>query len=664
MAFPTQVSAFVAPPPSLKPDLVAASEVVNTTDAVVLRDALEAVERGDWSEVRRAEGALRDTTARDILTWYRARRDPAMSFDQIDRALTRLGGWPEMDEVRARAEEAMDRSALDAAARVAWFRGHGGAKTGAGHLAYANALAQLGQTEQALEQIRRAWHGRSLSTSETQAVLQRWGDSLTRADHERRADFLLWTRQTSAASRLKPYLSSDWRALVDARSRLMRRGRNVDGVIDAVPARLQNHPGLVFDRAWWRRKARISQDRIAPLLSDIDGRAVPAAGQGRLWDERNIALRTALKNRDWSLAYNLSARHGMSSGRDFAEAEFNAGWVALRFLGDAPTALEHFENLEKGVSTPISLSRARYWQGRAKEAMGDSAGAEERFAAAATYDFTYYGQLSAQKATDGKISLARSYALTEEDRRNFNSRAIVRAMRLFAENGWDAAFRKFAYHLDDQLTRPQDFELLAELGREYHYIDIGVRGAKAGLARGVVAPDAAYPIVDYPLLREPQVERSLMLALSRQESEMNPMAISHANARGLMQFIPRTAQLEARQRGLPYRTSWLTDDPGYNMTLGGAHLDTLLTQFNGSYIMTAAAYNAGASRPNRWIGEYGDPRAGEIDPIDWVELIPFSETRNYVQRVLENTQVYRHRLTGQPERIQLREDLERGKFRE
>jgi soluble lytic murein transglycosylase len=153
-----------------------------------------------------------------------------------------------------------------------------------------------------------------------------------------------------------------------------------------------------------------------------------------------------------------------------------------------------------------------------------------------------------------------------------------------------------------------------------------------------------------------------MLALARQESEMNPAAFSHANARGLMQFIPSTAKSEARRQGLPYRASWLTDDPGYNMTLGGAHLDTLLGQFNGSYIMTAAAYNAGASRPNRWIGEYGDPRAGEVDPIDWVEFIPFSETRNYVQRVLENTQVYRHRLSGEPEEIQLSDDLKRGRF--
>ncbi|MCA8904922.1 MAG: lytic transglycosylase domain-containing protein, partial [Hyphomonas sp.] len=217
-----------------------------------------------------------------------------------------------------------------------------------------------------------------------------------------------------------------------------------------------------------------------------------------------------------------------------------------------------------------------------------------------------------------------------------------------------------AYYLDDELGTQTDYILLSRLANDYHIPDIGVRGAKAGLAKGIVAPDAAYPVVTYPLLREPQVERSLMLALSRQESEMNPNAISYVGARGLMQFMPATASREARLSGLPYRTSWLTDDPGYNMTLGGQHLDSLLDSFNGSYIMTAAAYNAGPNRPRQWIKDYGDPRTGQVDPIDWVEFIPFSETRNYVQRILENTQVYRSRLAGTPVEIQLEEDLKRG----
>ncbi len=654
-------AAQVATPPSLKPQLIAASDVVSTRDAALLRDGLQAVDRSDWFEVRQAESQIRDTTARDVLTWYRARRDWRMSFDEMDRALTRLGGWPEIGAIRSRAEEVMQGSTLDARARVAWFETHGGAQSGAGNIVYARALQALGRDDEALEQVRIAWHGRTLTKEVSQQTYSRYKKYLTQDDHRKRADFLLWTRQTTAAGRLKSLLTPDWRALVDARSKLIRRARGVDSAVSAVSSELESHPGLMFDRAQWRRRARLT-DRAVPLLRQIDGKDVPAAGRSRLWKERHPQVRVALKNSDWQLAYELSAPHGLNAGRDFAEAEWIAGWIALRHLGNADRALQHFETLETGVSTPISLSRAYYWKGRALEALGRTDDAQQVYLDAAQYRFSYYGQLAAEKAMQSVIDLPTAYEITDQDRVNFQDRALVQAMRLFAENGWDAAFRKFAYHLDDQLTRPQDFELLAEIGREYHYADIGVRGAKAGLAKGVVAPDAAYPVVEYPLLKEPQVERSLMLALSRQESEMNPAAISHANARGLMQFVPRTARLEARRQGLPYRTSWLTDDPGYNMTLGGAHLDTLLRQFNGSYIMTAAAYNAGASRPQRWIGEYGDPRAGEVDPVDWVEFIPFSETRNYVQRVLENTQVYRHRLSGEPVDIRLSDDLERGRF--
>ncbi len=647
--------------PSIKPSLKAASEVISTQDATLMRTALEAVDDGNWSKVRRIEGQVYDETAKDILTWYRARRDPAMGFDAINQALDRLQDWPEFSTLRARAEEKIADSALQAADRVAWFESHDGAKTGAGGLAYAEALSALGRDAEALTELRKVWHGRSLSRDLSRRTMSLYSQNLTQADHRKRADFLLWTRQTSAAERLKPLLTPDYTALTEARIRLINRRRGVDRAIDAVPTALKSNPGLVFDRAYWRRKRGMTSD-VSDLLRSIDGEAIPVAGRSRLWTERNIAMRRALRDAEFVLAYDLASRHGLTSGASFAEAEWSAGWISLRHLNRPERGLQHFETLKAGVGTPISLARANYWIGRAKEALNDTEGAKAAYAEAATYSFTYYGQLAADKTTERVIDLPEATVITAEDEQAFSDRSLVKAMRLFAENGWDAAFRKFAYHLDDQLERTQDFELLARFGREYHYKDIGVRGAKAGLARGVVAADAAYPLVDYPLLREPQVERSLMLALSRQESEMNPGAISHANARGLMQFVPATARNEARKRGLPYRTSWLTDDPGYNMTLGGAHLDTLLGQFNGSYIMTAAAYNAGPHRPRAWIGDYGDPRAGEVDPIDWVEFIPFRETRNYVQRVLENTQVYRHRLSGEPETIRLSDDLQRGRF--
>ncbi len=653
--------ASVPPPPSIKPDRNYASEVVSTQDAEILHLALQAASDGDWYHCRSLQIQARSDIVSDLILWRRATAGaPDMTFTEMANALDRLDGWPQTSLILARAEDLIRTSNVPAAEQVAWLEEHG-PYTGDGKAALALALRNTGETARAAEVAREAWHGNTLSRENFSALLTRFNDTLTQEDHRARADFLLWTRQRSEADRIKNYLTADWRALVEARISLQAGQRGVDAAIRAVPDELQNHPGLLYDRAQWRRR-RGMRDEAVPLLVDIDGNDVPSAARSRLWDERNLAVRNELKDSHFSTAYALAAPHGMSEGADFAEAEWISGWIALRQLGDAETAEGHFETLGANVSTPISSSRAAYWSGRALEAMGENNAAQTAYEDAAQYNYTYYGQLAAERIGNTLIEFAPTMTPDALDRVAFEARPLVKALRLLAESGEAGMFRTFAYHLDDQLETEADYVLLKELGENYHYADIGVRGAKAGMARGVVAPDAAYPVVDYPLLREPRVERPLMLALSRQESEMNPSAISHANARGLMQFIPTTAQSEARMLGLPYRTSWLTDDPGYNMTIGGAHLDTLLSRFNGSYVMTAAAYNAGASRPGQWVQDYGDPRRGEVDPIDWVEFIPFSETRNYVQRVLENTQVYRHRVTGEAAEIRLQEDLERGNY--
>lgn len=648
--------------PSLKPDLAAASNVVSTTDAGILRRAIDAVESSNWSTVRSLEAQARDETVRQLILWYRGRGDVQMSFDELNGLLSTQGDWPQMRSVQVRAEEAISLSALNNEQRIAWFEKAGGPISGSGRLALAEAYRRTGQMDKATQIIRDAWHGNTLSADETSGVLSTYGSSLTQDDHQKRADFLMWTAQHTAARRLMPYLNSDWTKLTEARIRLQARASGVDAAVDAVPAGLQDHPGLLYDRAKWRRRARQAESAYVPLLTQINGADVPPAGRDNLWGERNLAIRDALKERQFQTAYALAAPHGMSDGTDFAEAEWIAGWIALRHLNQADRALAHFQTLAENVSTPISLARAYYWQGRASEALDDDEAAKAAYEEAAKYPFVYYGQLAAEKVGKAQLYLQAQSEITETERDAFNRRPLVRALKLLAENGESGEFRQFAYHLDDLLDSEADYLLLSQLASDYLYADIGVRGAKAGLAKGIVATEAAFPVPDYPLLREPRVERAMMYALSRQESEMNPSAVSHANARGLMQFVPRTAQAEARNIGLPFKTSWLTDDPGYNMTLGGAHLDTLLNQFNGSYIMTAAAYNAGASRPRRWIQEYGDPRTGEVDPIDWVEFIPFSETRNYVQRVLENTQVYRQRLSQERVDIQLTSDLHRGRM--
>lgn len=637
-----------------------AAQPVNPTSVAQLKAALAAIERGAWSEVTRIQYDTTDPAVRDMILWKRASDGvPGTTFDELNYALTTLSTWPLTDRMRRRAEEIIDASNLTAEARVKWLT-ESGPITGAGKVALANALRQTGQTARAQDVIRDVWRNNTLESSLQRTVLASWGQALSQDDHRARVDFLLWTGQRSDAQALKPQLTADYRNLVDARIALSQRARNVDSAIQAVPANLQNHPGLLYERANWRR-AKNMEDAVAPLLTQINGKDVPAAGRGRLWRERAIAVRGDLKARNYTRAYNLTAPHGMSSGADFAEAEWLAGWIALRLNGDAPRGLKHFETMTNGVGAPVSLTRGQYWTGRARDALGQSDQAALAYASAATHKYTYYGQLSAERLGDRKINFGPPITPAPEELAAFDANPMVRALRLIGGTGEMGLYRTFSHHLDDVLSTPAEFELLAELNHQYNQPDTAVRAGKAGLFKGVLAPEAAYPVLMHPLSRQPEVERAFMLAITRQESEFNPNARSPVGALGLMQFMPSTARAEARLRGMPYEQSWLTTDPAYNMTLGGLHLDTLLKQFGGSYIMTAAAYNAGPSRPNQWVRDYGDPRTGQIDPVDWVEFVPFSETRNYIQRVLENIQVYRHRISGEDADIQITDDLKRGR---
>jgi soluble lytic murein transglycosylase len=630
-----------------------------SSDAAYLETAFAAASRGSWSEVARMQYEAPNQLLRDLILWKRASDGaPGTTFDELNLALTTLSDWPKTNDIRRRAEEIIDGSSLPPAARIQWLEASGPV-TGAGKVALANAYSASGNRTKAGEVIRDVWRNNTLDASLARTVLARYGQALSRDDHHARAEFLLWTGQQREAEALRPQLSADYRALMDARLALARRGRNVDMLVRAVPDHLQSNPGLMYERARWRR-TNDQRDGATQMLAGIAGRDVPASGRSRLWSERALAVRDDLKNRNYARAYRLAAPHAMTSGSGFAEAEWLAGWIALRLNGDASRALNHFETMTAGVGAPVSVSRGQYWTGRARDALGQPDAARAAYSAAAAFKYTYYGQLAAERIGDRTIAFA-AVEPSGEHVEAFEQMPLIQALRLIGQTGQMGMFREFSHHVDDVLETPEQYELLAQLNHGLNQPDTAVRAGKAGLQRGIIAPGAAYPVILHPFSRRPQVETAYILAITRQESEFNPNARSPVGALGLMQFMPSTARAEARLQGMQYNQAWLTSDPAYNMTLGGLHLDTLLNQFAGSYIMTAAAYNAGPSRPNQWVRDYGDPRTGQIDPIDWVEFVPFSETRNYIQRVMENIQVYRHRLSGQPEDIRLTDDLKRGR---
>ena len=629
-----------------------------------LRSGLSAAESGDWVGLAQLRDGATDPLVRRMLQWRWAASDAApLYFNDIAQALNELQGWPGRATMRTRAEKAIMSSRLTAAERVAFLRSDGGPVSGDGRMALAIALRDSGQRSEALEIARESWRSDVLSTEMEDRALAEFGSSLNAEDHAARVDSLLWRNQHSAARRLLSRVSSADRLLAEARIALQSRARRgLQAAVDAVPSSRASNPGFLFDRAQYRRRAGNPEDAL-PLMLQIDAQQAPVAARDDIFRERRLYVSRALRARNYRQAYSLVSNHGLRSGESFADAEWLAGWLSLRFLDNPQRARDHFAHLSENVSSPVSQSRALYWRAEAERAIGSAGEADRLLTEAARFNFTYYGQLAAtRRDRNAMLSLPDTGRVSNEARNRFENRELVRALRLMSEVGAQRDFESIAFYLDDTLDDPMELELLSQMAREQSYHRTALRSAKAGLFRNVVATSAAYPTLELPRVvqQRGRPEPALVHAIIRQESEFDPNAISSANARGLMQLIPSTAQLQARREGMSFQRAALTSDPQYNVTLGSAHLADLVDDFGGSYILAIAAYNAGPTNARNWINEWGDPRSSSIDVVDWIELIPFSETRNYVQRVMENLQVYRHRLAGEPVPIQLDRDLRRG----
>ncbi|PHS23849.1 MAG: transglycosylase [Robiginitomaculum sp.] len=641
--------------PSAKPDFAISSPLKDGIEFYNFRNAMRAASNDEWGAVRGYKAGISTPAGRDLLLWRLAVEDRNAGFFELKEAVETLKGWPRHNKIRIEAEKKIDDSGMNPEFIIKYFD-QWPPLTGTGKLAFAHALKTKGFIEETKAQIRSAWHNNTLSKDNERKLLNTYGDYLTSKDHIIRADKMIWGRHRSEAYRMLNRLHGADKALATARYKLMRNAKGIDAAVRRVPKAYESDGGLLYERTRWRRRHGLVEEATEFALNLPEGSLNKVAAK-RMWSERHLLARRALKDGDFATAYTLAAGHGMTKGAEFAAGEFLAGWLALQKLQDPILALSHFTRLKNGVSTPVSLARAYYWIGRAEQAMGAVEDAQTAWQKASKHDFTYYGQLAAQKLGGKTLDLGKDPQPTAMQRTDFKNNLQIQALKLIGLSGNRTLYRTFSYHLDDILPNAVDHVMLAALAQEMGQKRAAMRAAKAALWRGEVLPDSAWPIISLP--DGLPVDRAFLLALMRQETELDPKAVSRVGAQGLMQLMPATARHTARAIGTRYRKSWLTSDPAYNVRLGAAHLQELLDEFNGSYILATVSYNAGKTRAYRWIREYGDPRT-DADPIDWVESIPFSETRNYVQRVLENVQVYRHRLAGAPVPISIWDDLNRG----
>ena len=652
----------VAPLPRLKPPVNALSELVSDAEATRLRRAFSEAERNDWNDFARIERAVEDPAAKALLRWLRAARDPNAPTDLLTDVVHNMPGWPRMTAIRAKAEARLYEEPLSPRQTLEWFRGEAPV-SGEGRAVLANALYRLGDTEQADRWLKLAWRDSRLTRDRQREIFRQHRSRLSRDDHAARADHLIWLGRShfNKAQALLPHMSREDRAVMDARMKLARNARGLNAAISAIPASRANDAGFLFERARWRRQRR-TNDYALPVYLQIDSAPRTEQGQERMWREKRLMANWLIGEKQWQNAYQMAQFVGVTEGAPFYESEFMAGWLALTKLNNPGRGLSHFERLEQGVNSPISLARAKYWQGRAHDALNNAGAARAAYEAASRFPNTYYGQLATRRwmGDVARITLP-PQIISPEARQRFNNDLRVRALRLLGEMGEERFFSTFAYALDDEFESLDELALLSQLSYNYSMMRPSIRAAKQAGRFQSMLTEAGYPLVD-PIERlDPrEFDIPFVYAIARQESEFSANAISSASAMGMMQMINATARATARRHNIPYDRDRLITDRNYGAMMGALHLNDLLEDYDGSYILAAVAYNAGPRRVSQWIRRNGDPRTGQIDPIDWVEKIPFSETRNYVMRVLENMQVYEARRNGNVAPVTIDYDLRFG----
>lgn len=597
---------------------------------------------------------ISDSAGRDIIIWSRL-RDGVGSFGEYVEFLEKRSDWPGLQLLRIKAESAIPENHRPAEV-LAFFKDNL-PETGAGVLRLTEALSATGQDEAARTEAIRAWTEFSMSREDRVKLYARFEKTLDK-HHVTRLDMLLWRGLDDQAEALFTLVPEGWVTLAKARIGLRKRLRGVDTLIEAVPASLQDDPGLAYERFYWRtRKGRYADAR--DLMAERSTSA-KALGQPEMWSERRRSYaRQEMRDGNNKSAYRLASRHFLNEGSDYADLEWLAGYIALTKLNDPMTAIAHFNRFQAAVETPISYGRAGYWLGRAYDKAGDKTNAKVAYEFGAQHQTSFYGQLAAEAiGAAPDPSLAGLETTPDWRQAAFLNSTVLRAALLFhyADIGFRA--EQFIKHLGETQER-EGLQQLADIALEMGRPQIAVRLSKQAIRQGHVLMKSYFPITELAK-RSGQVTPELAMSIARRESELDQYVISPAGARGLMQVMPGTAKKVARDIGISYSRAKLTQDWKYNATLGTTYLAEQLADFNGSYILAFAAYNAGPNRAKQWIERYGDPRRDKADQVDWIEHIPFRETRNYVMRVMESVYVYRARIEGKTPKLTISDDLKRG----
>tara|TARA_B100001175_G_scaffold129284_1_gene109936 strand:- start:30 stop:2252 length:2223 start_codon:yes stop_codon:yes gene_type:complete len=626
------------------------SKYYNKKDFSIARKAIAEMEKGRWSSSLKIAKKAKDKSIYNFVQWrHLLTTGNKASFYDYKVFIDSNYQYPRIERLKYLAEHKLSTTQISPKKIINWFNNKD-PLSGYGKMILGESFILNGDKTKGSALIKEGWITADLSKNELKFFRKKYKKYLNAEDYIKRADYLAWNSKYWDLRRITKYLPKDYELLYTARHILISKGYGVDQAIKNVPEKFKNDAGLNYDRLKWRRKkGRV--DSSVEILLKIKNDKDYLVNPKKWWKERGIISRALIYKKKYETAYKISSNHGMKEGSEYAEAEWMSGWIGLSFLNDPLIAKDHFQNFYNNVSYPISLARGAFWLARTYEKLGDTEQSKAWYLEASKYLTTYYGQLAFLKLNpNGKFELSKDMQIEKKYRYIFFNKELVKITYLLDELKKDKYTKFILRHLaNDNINKGSEI-LAAEIATSIERYDFAIQVSKIASYQKRFHNRFNYPIISTPKTINGRKipESAFILSIIRQESEFDLGANSHAGAKGLMQLMPYTAKLVSKQAKLPYSKSRLTRDPEYNINLGSHYIAGLILQYDGAYPFAVAAYNAGPNRVKYWNKINKNPQKKQIDYINWIELIKFKETRNYVQRVLENYNVYRYILEKKP----------------
>ena len=626
------------------------SKYFSRKDYEIAKKSIQAIEKRNWTLALTLSKKAKDKSIYNFIQWRHllTTGNQASFYDYLN-FIKRNENYPRINRIRYLAEHKLSTDKISPKKIVDWF-GVNEPLSGFGKLVLGESFIQIGDIEKGTFLIKNGWITADLSRSDMKFFRKKFKKFLNADDYIKRADYLAWEAKSWDLKRMLRYLPKDYELLYTARQILMSKSYGVDKAIKNVPSKLKNDAGLNYDRLKWRRKRGRVDDSLE-IIFKVKNNKDYLVRPDKWWTERAIMARALIYKKKYESAYKISSEHTLDKSPEFAEAEWLSGWIALSFLNDPILAIDHFNNFYQNVGYPISLSRGAYWLGRSYEKIGDQRQSQQWYKEATKYLTTYYGQLAHLKIKPNEnFELAEQKKVEDGYRKSFYKKDLVKIIYLLDELNKSKYTKDILKHIaNDDVDNGSEI-LAAELASKISRYDFAIQISKLASYEKRFHNNFNYPVISTPgyVNGRKIPETAFILSLIRQESEFDMSANSHAGAQGLMQLMPYTAKLVSKQAKLPYNKSRLTSDPEYNINLGSHYIAGLILQYDGAYPFATAAYNAGPKRVKYWKKINKDPQKNQVDFVDWVELIKFKETRNYVQRVMENYNVYRYILEKKP----------------